>query len=149
MGFSLFIEKKIIFKDQIMIKQLLPVIMLLFTEISSAQNQGDNLIIVHGSVKYSKIAEALFKNGFSVMDYDSIYIKGLKVAGPITAIKLEIYRTDSTVLFQGFGGSQSDVDFFHNWDVAYSSGLYKKWFMVMNKICISFGLPVSYLKQNN
>jgi len=130
-------------------KQLLPVIMLLLSvNISSAQNEGDNLIIVHGYVKYHKVAEALFRNGFAIMDYDSTYISGLKVAGPVTAIKIVVTRRDTAVFFKGFGGSQSNGNFFHNWNVSYSSGLYKKWFTILNEICTSFGLPVSYFKQS-
>jgi len=115
-----------------------------------AQNKGDNIIIAHGSVCYSKIVEALFNEGFATLNHDTTYITAIGSAmtmGPFPEISCVIKRTDSVLIFRGYLGKDLQGYYTSGSPVKYEKAIYKKAFARMNRVATALGLPLSYNKE--
>jgi len=116
-----------------------------------AQKKKDNTAIVHGYLSYSKIKEALFKDGFVPTNSDTSFIlTSNKAVGWIGEVNYLIQRTDTSVIFKGSviaeaNGMSTGKMPLEN--VGSKESVYRAGFALMVKIANSFGLPVTFLRQ--
>lgn len=137
--------------------------MFAITMFSIAQSKNDNTIIVNGYVKYEQIKEALTNEGFIVSNSDtSVITTNFKAIGMAAAaystpgVAYLIKRTDTSVIFRGYVNNKLTIVIgvditAHSWPLenwGEKKGAFRMGFAMMGKIASSFGLPVTYLKED-
>jgi hypothetical protein len=121
------------------------------TNFCLAQKKKDNTVIIHGFVSYSKLKEALFKEGFVPVNSDSSFIMtSSKAVGWVGEVSYLIQHTDTSVIFKGsvlaeVNGMSTGKMPLEN--VGSKESVYREGFKLMSKIASSFGLPISFLRQ--
>ena len=130
---------------------LLILFFLSFCNYSIAQKKKDNTIIVHGFVNYTKLKEALFKEGFVPTNSDTSFIAtSSKAVGWIGEVSYLIQRTDSSVIFKGTVNAESNGVVTGKMPLANigsKESVYRAGFALMGKIANSFLLPITYFRQ--
>ncbi len=117
---------------------------------SLAQNKRDNTIIVHGFVSYNQLKNVLFDEGYIPSSTDTSFIStNYNPQGMLGEVSFIIKKTDSTLTLKGilnakFGGMELKGEPLEN--IGERGTVYRVGFATMNKIAISFGLPVTYLR---
>lgn len=123
-----------------------------FVQFSYGQNKKVNNILVNGFVSYDKLKETLLKEGFTSLNYDTVFVtaagKPMAMGKSVTQTYV-IIRTDSSLSFTGFIMFGEDKNYANGMLLENSFGYSKKGFLIMNKICSSFGFQLVYRKEDN
>ena len=138
-------------------EKLLFALLLLIPSFCFSQTKGDNTIsIPHAS--YSDIKSALFNNGYTLINSDTVYLatSSKQVPNSAIALKMIIFRSDSLTYIKGLikptvtlqlYGTSVDTDFT---DLAFkgskNSPIRKVW-SEMDKIAKQVSPNVEYLNQ--
>lgn len=89
-------------------------VFLLLPALLFAQNKGDNAIVIPNDVSLQQIKAVLFKNGYLIINSDSIFINTSEKEVPKSAIllKIMIARIDSVTYIKGQSRTTTTITVF-------------------------------------